>query len=709
MKLPDSVPRSARALALATVLVSPLSCATAPAQPSAPPDPAPWTATYKGQPQSVPALATEVRLKNLRRLTFGGQNAEAYWSTDGRQLMLQSRALGDTCDRIFRFDVPMAAPGWPVWGPHRPKVGQGIDPRTRVCCSRSADPLHRVGPTVRFSPVSNGEGATTCSYFLPGDTEAIFASTQSAGAACPPKADRSKGYVWALYPDYEIYKTTADGKPLARLTDSPGYDAEGTVCRKDGSIVFTSVRDGDLELYRMDRDGKNVKRLTHAVGYDGGAFFNDDCTKLVWRASRPKPGPELDEYQSLLKQNLVKPGQLEIWTGNADGSDAHQITWLGAASFGPAFLPGGKRIIFSSNYGDPSGREFNLFAVDIDGSHLEQVTFAPGFDGFPLSSPDGKLLVFASNRTSAPGSHETDLFLANWDEDAKPVYLPNPADQLQADINYLAAPEREGRGVGTKGLDAAGAYIEARYQQLGLSPAGDVVGGQATYRNAFEVPLAARPSVDDSLVIDGVAIASDQYRPMAWSASGELAGKLAFAGYGIHRADLGRDDFLGVDLKGKIALVRRFAPSWGKFESTAEQRRVGDIHAKAFAAREAGATALLVVDSPERPPDADGEWKAPKEAPLPSLELQELADAGIPVIVLTRAIGEPLLEALLKSGAAQAQRPPRRRAQGAFADAHRFHQASYLGRQGARLQRGGAGARGRGRQAAGRHRRRRAL
>jgi len=642
---------STRSLLL-PIFAAALACASAPAAPSAvADDPAPWAAAAKGAPQSVPALATEVRLRDLRRITFGGQNAEAYWSTDGRQLMLQSRSLGDTCDRIFRFDVPPAEPGLAGLADNELHIakpvsldkassGNGTD-------AGAATNRARVGPAVRFVPVSDGKGATTCSYFLPGDQEAIFASTELGGPACPPKPDRSKGYVWALYPDYDIFKTTVDGKPIARLTDSPGYDAEGTVCRKDGSIVFTSVRDGDLELYRMDRDGKNVKRLTHAVGYDGGAFFNDDCTKLVWRASRPKAGPELDEYKALLKQNLVKPGQLEIWVGNADGSDAQQITWLNAASFGPSFLPGGKRIIFSSNYGDPSGREFNLFAVDIDGSHLEQVTFAPGFDGFPLISPDGALLAFASNRTSAPGSHETDLFLARWDADAKPVYLDNPADRLRADVDYLASPAREGRGVGTEGLNAAGAYIETRFKELGLTPAGDISQGAPTMRNAFQVPLAAKVQPGTQLVLDGVKIPAEQFRPMAWSASGDAQGELVFAGYGIHRPDLGRDDYANLDAKGKIVLVRRFAPTTGKFESTAEQRRAGDLHAKAFAAREAGAVALIVVDSPEVPADAPADWKAPAEIPLPSLAVEEMGDAGIPVVVVQRAVAQELIARLL--------------------------------------------------------------
>src|SRR5205085_2058126 len=204
----------------------------------------------------------------------------------------------------------------------------------------------------------------------------------------------SHGYVWALYDSYDIYTARPDGTELTKLTDSPGYDAEATICPKDGSIVFTSVRDGDIDLYRMDADGKNVKRLTDLPGYDGGAFFNADCTKIVWRASRPRPGKELDDFKRLLGQNLVRPSKLELYVMNADGSDQTQITYLDAASFAPFWHPNGKRILFSSNYGDPKGREFDIWAVNVDGTNLERITHAPGFDGFPMFSPDGKTLAF---------------------------------------------------------------------------------------------------------------------------------------------------------------------------------------------------------------------------------------------------------------------------------------------------------------------------
>jgi Tol biopolymer transport system component len=329
------------------------------------------------------ALPAETHLANLRQLTFGGENAEAYWSWAGDQLILQARPPEAGCDRIFR--LPLTGDG------HAAASG--------------------------MVPVSSGRGATTCSFFLPGDKQVIFASTEAGGAACPPRPDHSMGYVWALYPAYDIYRANVDGSGAHRLTTTPGYDAEGTVCGKDGSIVFTSVRDGDIDLYRMDADGKNVRRLTNEVGYDGGAVFDATCEHIVWRASRPKPGKELDDYKQLLAQNLVRPSKLELYVADADGREPHQVTYLNAASFGPAFAPGGKRIIFASNVGDPRGREFDLWAIDVAGTRLERITAAPGFDGFPLFSPDGTRLAFASNRATAPGAHDTNVFVADWKPD----------------------------------------------------------------------------------------------------------------------------------------------------------------------------------------------------------------------------------------------------------------------------------------------------
>ncbi|TMA93013.1 MAG: M20/M25/M40 family metallo-hydrolase [Deltaproteobacteria bacterium] len=531
------------------------------------------------------ARPDEPHLREVRRLTHGGQNAEAYWSFDGKQLSFQARAAGEQCDRIYRM---------------KPDGSDSV-------------------------AVSSGNGATTCAYFLPGDQELIYASTHLGADACPPRPDLSKGYVWAIYPDYDIFKVRADGSGITRLTDAPGYDAEGTVCARDGSIVFTSVRDGDLDLYRMDRDGKNVRRLTNVPGYDGGAFFNADCSKIVWRASRPKPGPEMDEYKALLREGLVKPGQLEIWVANPDGSDPVQVTYLGAASFAPSFFPDGKRIIFSSNYGDRTGREFDLWAIGVDGTGLERITAAPGFDGFPLFSPDGKWLAFSSNRAFAPGVRETDVYVARW-ADAPTPRAEDAPDRILRNVAWLADPAREGRGLGTAGLDAAGAFIEDRFREIGLQPAGDAGG----YRQTFDAPVSVRVEPATAVLIDGAA-AAGTFSVAGFSASGDIEGEAVLAGYGISDTGLGRDDYAGLEVKGRVAVVRRFVPeSDPKFAAKDPKQRFGDLRFKAWIAREHGAKALVVVDWPE------GQGELPDEARLPQPR-PETSDAGIPVVIVQRS------------------------------------------------------------------------
>ena len=315
----------------------------------------------------------EVHLADVRQMTFGGENAEAYWSPDGKELVFQSTRPPGECDQIFRMPVN--------------------DPAA-------------------LTLVSTGTGRTTCAYFTADNERIIYSSTHADSEECPAPPDRSQGYVWPVYDSYEIYSAKPDGSDLQALTNRRGYDAEATVCPVDGSIIFTSTRDGDLDLYRMDADGGNVRRLTDTPGYDGGAFFSQDCSKIVWRASRPT-GEALVDYQRLLQQDLIRPNKLEIFVADADGSNVRQVTNLDAASFAPYFTPDAKRVLFSSSHHDPRGREFDIFAIDVDGSNLEQITFTPGFDGFPMFSPDGEWLAFGSNRNQGkPG--ETDVYVARW-------------------------------------------------------------------------------------------------------------------------------------------------------------------------------------------------------------------------------------------------------------------------------------------------------
>jgi len=306
----------------------------------------------------------------IRQLTFGGENAEAYFSRDGKRLIFQSTRGGRSCDQQFVMNVD----------------GSG------------------------FRRVSTGLGKTTCGYFFDGDRRIFFGSTHAADSACPPKPDPSKGYVWGLDP-YDIYTANDDGSSLKRLTNYGVYTAEGTLSPDGQTIVFTSLKDGDLDIYTMKIDGTNIRRLTTQPGYDGGPFFSPDGKKIVYRAWHPTD-TALTNYQNLLKQRLVRPNRMEIWIMNADGSDQHQITNLGGANFAPFFTPDGSRIIFSSNYKNPRSRNFELYLVNPDGSGLEQVTSHPEFDGFPMFSPDGKQLVWASGRSSGEG--ELNLFIADW-------------------------------------------------------------------------------------------------------------------------------------------------------------------------------------------------------------------------------------------------------------------------------------------------------
>ncbi|PZR11932.1 MAG: peptidase M28 [Archangium gephyra] len=544
-------------------------------------------ATVSTPPPAKKVVTTteESHFGALSQLTLEGENAEAYWRFDGKGVSLQRRGVDDQCDRIFTMPI--------------------ID--------------GKAGP---MTQLSSGKGATTCAHYLAGDDEVLYASTHLGGEACPPKPDMRQGYVWALYDSYDIFKTKADGSgALQRLTETAGYDAEATVCAKDGSIIFTSTRDGDIELYRMDKDGKNVKRLTFTPGYDGGAFFNADCSKIVWRASRPKPGRELEDFQGLLKQGLVRPSKLELFVANADGSEARQVTYLNAASFAPFFFPNRDRILFSSNYGDPKGRDFDIWAINTDGTQLERITYTPGFDGFPMFSPDGQWLIFASNRMTDAGKQDTNLFLTKW-IDHDPKFTAGAAERILDDATWLADPAREGRGIGTKGLEAAGEYLEAELKKIGLE----------TSRVPFDVVTAV--TSQSTLSIAGKPVTD--FTTVGWSTQGEVKGKAVLAGWGIQDAELGLDDFKGVDVKGKIVIARRFVPENEKLSTPEAQRRAGDLRKKAFVARSLGARALIVVDWPV----AKDPKEVPPEAALPVLRPEGTGEAGLPVVVVKRAAFE---------------------------------------------------------------------
>ena len=319
------------------------------------------------------ALGNAADLANIRQLTSGGENAEAYWSPDGKRLIFQSTRADLKCDQIFIMNA------------------DGSDQHM----------------------VSTGKGRTTCGYFLPDGKHILYASTHLAGDACPPAADRSKGYVWAVYASYDIFTAKDDGTDLKRLTDAEGYDAEATVNWKTKKIVYTSLASGDLDLWTMNLDGSGKKRLTETYGYDGGPVFSRDGKKVVWRGGHPADEAAKQKYADLLKDNLTSPMKMELFISDVNGKDVQQLTNFNCASFAPTFTPDGKQILFSSNKNNCDGRKFELFLINADGTGLQQITDFGGFTSFPEISPDGRTLVFVSD-WKAPARYEFNVFTADW-------------------------------------------------------------------------------------------------------------------------------------------------------------------------------------------------------------------------------------------------------------------------------------------------------
>lgn len=340
------------------------------------------TDSYSGATSESEILYPEEKhLANIKQLTWGGDNAEAYFSFDGTMLTFQSNnpEWGLECDQIFAFE----------WGADNETLAKPME-------------------------ISNGLGRTTCAYFMPGDSTILYASTFEGGDACPPEPERTPGrYVWPIYESFDIYVSNLEGEIVDTLVSGPGYDAEATLSPQGDKIVFTSIRSGDLELYTCDIDGSNVKQITSELGYDGGAFFSPDGTQLVFRSSRPQTEEEITYYKDLLSQGLVEPTNMELYVCNVDGSNLRKVTDLGNANWAPFFHPSGEKILFSSNHASERGFPFNLYMLDLNSGEIEQVTYDGAFDSFPMFSPDGKKLVFASNRNNG-GTRNTNLFIADW-------------------------------------------------------------------------------------------------------------------------------------------------------------------------------------------------------------------------------------------------------------------------------------------------------
>lgn len=323
----------------------------------------------------------EKHFKNVQQLTFGGDNAEAYWSYDGKQIVFQRTSLKDgiACDQIFIGKTPKG------------------------------------GEPFKYKMISSGKGRTTCAFFTADNKHVIYASTHKGGDDCPPVPDRSKygnRYIWPVYESYDLFMVDTGGKKIKQLTKTPGYDAEATLSADGSKMIFTSMRNGDLDLYVMDLKTGKTKQITDLLGYDGGAWFSPNGKQIVWRASRPETEAEKKEYNDLLKEGMVAPTKMEVWIANADGSNARKITNLGQANWAPNFMPDG-RIIFCSNHEYPRGFPFNMYIVNQDGTGLEKVSRDKGFDAFPMFSRNGKKILFSSNRNNK-GTRDTNLFLADW-------------------------------------------------------------------------------------------------------------------------------------------------------------------------------------------------------------------------------------------------------------------------------------------------------
>lgn len=541
----------------------------------------------------------ETHFKNMTQLTDEGTNAEAYWSFDGQWLTFQHSGQNYPCDQIFKMKFD---------GSER-------------------------------SLVSTGKGRTTCSYFTPNDQDILYSSTHHDSAECPPSPDKSKGYVWPIYPTYDFFITPA---ALSKNTtflekNAPhAYNAEATTC-KDGSIIFTSDRNGDLDLFtgklvktfkskQSSYTIKNIKQVTHLVGYDGGAFFSPDCSKIVWRASRPKPGAEQDEYLKLLKEHLVKPSELEIWVADRDGSHARQVTYLKGASFAPYMSPDHQSILFASNFENPTSRYFNIYKIDVQGTRLEQITHSASFDSFPMFSPDGKKIAFSSNRF-AKKPRDTNVFVADWIEQPKATLSRNSqsaVDRFAAWVEYLSQDALKGRGLGTPELTQAEDSIVDAFKKMELTFLPSLKG----YKHSIQVQIGQSVLNDKTYFIFNGNRESD-FLPTSFSSQGSIQGNVVDCHYGLPK------DFDHCSVKNKIVLIKRFLPKNTKL-TVMEQNRYSDLKYKTYLAREAGALGVLFWDDSAT---EDLSWNQKSGQP----RQQAVTEAGLPVAYVQKSLAKKLL------------------------------------------------------------------
>lgn len=318
------------------------------------------------------------KLINTKQLTFDGDNGEAYFSSDDKNLIFQSKRDGNNCDKIYTMTVN----------------GKNIE------------------------PIPYTDGAFTCSYYSLDNSQIFFSSTMQDGVGCPIvyKDPNPRKYIWPLR-NFDIYTMYNDGE-IVNLTKSEGYDAEATIHPIEEKIIFTSLRDGDIDLYEMDYDGNNLKRITSEFGYDGGAFYSPDGSQIVWRAWYPSTDQDIEKWNINIKNKYIEAVPLDLYIAQRDGSNKKRLTNNGATNWSPSWHPSGKYIVFSSNMDDwleehdSFGPNFELYMIELETGNLERLTFNETFDSFPVFSSDGSKIVYSSNR-NRENKRQTNIFISD--------------------------------------------------------------------------------------------------------------------------------------------------------------------------------------------------------------------------------------------------------------------------------------------------------
>ena len=323
-----------------------------------------------GLPPAEVARLEARHLTNIRQVTFGFNKAgEGYFSPDGKSIIFQ------------------AVPNLPPTILHTPKPDEdGYQIYSAVLESDTPAKL-----------VSTGQGRCTCAYFSPDGKSILFASTHlspstEAAASKGPAYSRTERYRWEFPETMDIFRADLDGKNLVRLTDTRGYDAEGSYSPDGKQIVFTSFRDGDAEIYLMDADGKNARRITRSPGYDGGPFFSPDGKKILYRSDRK--GNDL----------------LQVFINNTEGTAEKALTQNEFVNWGPYFHPDNRHIIYAtSKHGHAN---YELYLMDVETGSEERITYQEGFDGLPVFSPDGRRLMWTSSGRNT--DRKSQLFIADF-------------------------------------------------------------------------------------------------------------------------------------------------------------------------------------------------------------------------------------------------------------------------------------------------------